>query len=145
RDPAAGAGRGPAHAAVRLPHDTRRLRDALRARRIRPGRRIVSFYDLASRRELVVHGGAFNVLLMGEDVPAAWDNWDIDRDQRQKLAPQDRLVRRRVVADGPLQLRVRSEYRLGRQSVLTQDVVLHSTTPRVDFDTVVEWREKYQF
>jgi alpha-mannosidase len=82
---------------------------------------------------------------MGEDVPAAWDNWDIDRDQRHKLQPAGRLVRREVVADGPLQLRIRFEYELGRESRLVQDVVFHSTTPRVDFDTHVDWHERYQF
>ncbi|MGV3614787.1 MAG: alpha-mannosidase [Fimbriimonas sp.] len=107
--------------------------------------RIVSFFDLEVRRELVTDGGRFNNLLMGEDVPAAWDNWDIDRDQRHKMQPAGRLVRREVVANGPLQLRIRFEYELGRESRLVQDVVFHSTTPRVDFDTHVDWHERYQF
>ena len=107
--------------------------------------RIVSFYDLAARRELVTPGGAFNAFLMGEDVPAAWDNWDIDRDQRFKLAPQTDLVERAVISEGPLQLRIRQKYQIGNQSLLTQDIVFHATTARVDFDTVVDWKEKYQF
>jgi alpha-mannosidase len=107
--------------------------------------RIVSFVDKATRRELVTKGGAFNVVLLGEDVPAAWDNWDIDRDQRHKMEAQDRLIGREVVADGPLQLRIRQTYELGRGSKWTQDIVFHATTPRVDFDTQVDWHEKYQF
>jgi alpha-mannosidase len=106
---------------------------------------IVSFYDKAARRELVTPGRAFNVLLLGEDVPASWDNWDTDRDQRLKLLEQADLVERTVVADGPLQLRIRQKYRVGVESELTQDIVFHAGTERVDFDTVVEWREKYQF
>ncbi len=107
--------------------------------------RITSFYDLAERRELVRPGGAFNTLLMGEDVPAAWDNWDIDRDQRHKMSEVDGPTKREIITDGPLQLRIRQKFALGRQSTLTQDIVFHSTTPRVDFDTVVDWHEKYQF
>jgi len=107
--------------------------------------RIVSFVDVEARRELVTAGGSFNNLLMGEDVPAGWDNWDIDRDQRHKLQPAGRLVKREVVANGPLQLRIRHEYELGRESRLVQNVVFHSSTPRVDFDTRVEWHERYQF
>jgi alpha-mannosidase len=107
--------------------------------------RITSFFDKAARRELVRPGGAFNTLLMGEDVPAAWDNWDIDRDQRHKLAEVGAPIKREVVADGPLQLRIRQEFALGRGSKLVQDIVFHSTTPQVDFDTVVDWHEKYQF
>jgi alpha-mannosidase len=106
---------------------------------------IASFFDRTSRRELVTQGGLFNRFLLGEDVPAAWDNWDIDRDQRLKLQPQETLVERSVVADGPLQLRIRQQYRIGKDSLLTQDIVFHADTARVDFDTVVDWREKYQF
>lgn len=107
--------------------------------------RIASFFDLESGRELVSKGGLFNNLLIGEDVPAAWDNWDIDRDQRHKMHPAGKLIGREVVADGPLQLRIRFEYELGRESRLVQDVVFHATTPRVDFDTKVDWHERYQF
>jgi len=107
--------------------------------------RLVSFFDLQARRELITSGGAFNNFLMGEDVPAGWDNWDIDRDQRHKLQPAGKLVKREVVADGPLQLRIRFEYELGRESRIVQDVVFHSTTPRVDFDTRIDWHERYQF
>lgn len=106
---------------------------------------VVSFYDKSVRRELVIDGGRFNGFLLGEDVPAAWDNWDIDRDQAAKMQWQDALVDRAVVADGPLQLRLRQSFRIGRSSVLTQDIVFHATTPRVDFETQVDWREKHQF
>ena len=82
---------------------------------------------------------------MGEDVPAAWDNWDIDRDQRLKLAPQTDLVERAVISEGPLQLRIRQKYQIGNASLLTQDIVFHAAAARVDFDTVVDWKEKYQF
>ena len=106
--------------------------------------RIVSLWDKKAERELVRSGGALNALEIGEDVPAVWDNWDIDRDQRFKLMPLGVPVSREVVADGPLQLRIRTQFEFGVGSTLWQDTVFHSTTPRVDFDTVVEWREKYQ-
>jgi alpha-mannosidase len=54
------------------------------------------------------------------------------------------LVRREVVARGPLQLRLRSEYRLGSGSRLIQDMVFHAGTPRVDFDSRLEWAERRQ-
>jgi alpha-mannosidase len=106
---------------------------------------IVSFFDVGARRELVTENGAFNTFLLGEDVPAAWDNWDIDRDQRHKMARVATKVTREVVSDGPLQLRVRFKRPLGKTSSLVQDVVFHSTTSRVDFETSVDWHEKYQF
>ena len=106
---------------------------------------IGSFYDKLARRELVARGGAFNTLLLGEDVPATWDNWDIDRDQAVKLVPQDGLISREVVAEGPLQLRIRQIYHIGRASQLTQDIVFHADSAEVGFETVVDWQEKYQF
>ncbi len=107
--------------------------------------RIVSFFDKKAERELVREGGFFNSLLIGEDVPAVWDNWDIDRDQRHKLAPLGTPKAFKVVADGPLQLRIEMEVDFGVGSTLRQHIVFHSTTPRVDFETYVLWHEKYQF
>ena len=92
---------------------------------------------------MIRKGGAFNVFWLGEDVPAGWDNWDIDFDQEVKMGPVDGLVRRDLVADGPLQLRYRIEYRIGDRSRLTQDVVFHATTPRIDFETIVDWEETH--
>jgi len=105
--------------------------------------RIVSLVDKASGREIVRRGGALNALLVGEDIPAGWDNWDIDNDHRLKLAVEDRLVSREVVADGPLQVRIRSQYQVGAKSTLTQDMVFHADTPRIDFETVVDWAETH--
>ncbi len=107
--------------------------------------RIARFYDKAARRELVAPGSVFNELMLGEDVPAAWDNWDIDRDQRVKLRPQVDLVSRELTANGGVQLRIRHKYRIGQASSLVQDIVFHAGTAQVDFDTKVEWHEKYQF
>ena len=105
--------------------------------------RIRSLLDKASGRQLVSKGGVLNTFWIGEDVPAAWDNWDIDFDQQFKMQPDTRLQSREIVADGPLQLRIRSTYTVGKGSTLTQDLVVHSTTPRIDFDTVVDWHEQH--
>ena len=105
--------------------------------------RIVSLVDRESGRQLIRKGGAFNVFWLGEDVPFGWDNWDIDFDQEVKMGPVGGLVRRDLVADGPLQLRFRSEYRIGDRSRLIQDMVFHATIPRIDFETVVDWEETH--
>lgn len=106
--------------------------------------RIVSLLDKASGREVVRRGGALNTLLIGEDIPEKWDNWDIDADQRLKMRIEERLVSRKVMADGPLQLRLRSQYHLGSGSRLTQDMVFHTHSPQIDFETVVEWAERHK-
>lgn len=105
--------------------------------------RIVSLVEKASGRQVICPGGVLNGFESGEDIPQLWDNWDIDADQELKMQPETRLVSRKVVADGPLQLRIRSEYEIGQSSKVTQDVVFHSETPRIDFDTVIDWSEKH--
>lgn len=102
---------------------------------------ITSLVDRATGREVIGREGG-NVLLLGEDIPAAWDNWDIDADQAAKMEAVATLVRREVVAEGPLQLRLRSTYSLTDTSTITQDMVFHSTSPRIDFETRVDWHEK---
>jgi len=109
-----------------------------------PGGAIASFYDKHHRRELVKPGGLINGFLLGEDVPDMWDAWDIDADQRRFLKLEDRLMSREVLARGPNQLRIRSLYRLGERSGLLQDLVFHSSTPRVDFETAVNWHETHR-
>ncbi len=105
--------------------------------------RIVSCVLKESGMEAVAEGGALNGFLGGEDVPALWDNWDIDADQELRMKPEDRLLSSEVISDGPAQFRVRSEYRIGRDSYLRQDMVLHATSPLIEFDTRVDWREKH--
>lgn len=103
---------------------------------------ISSFRTLQEDREICLPGGRFNTFLSGEDIPEAWDNWDIDEDQFRKLVPQTRMVTREVVASGPLQFRLRCTFTIGDSSTLTQDLVLYADSPRVEFDTVVNWVEK---
>lgn len=105
--------------------------------------RIISFVDKASERETVKQGGAFNTFWIGEDVPRYWDNWDIDRDQRLKMRVSEGFIRREIKADGPLQLRLRSFYRIGEASELIQDTVFHADSAQVDFETLVNWHEKH--
>ena len=105
---------------------------------------IVSFVDRASGRELVKPGGALNVFISGEDIPEQWDNWDVDSDQWLKMRTGGALIKSEVVADGPLQLRIRQHYIIGEKSALRQDIVFHATSPQVDFETVIDWDEKHR-
>ncbi len=107
--------------------------------------RIVSLIDKATGREVVTRpGGQLNTLLLGEDIPEQWDNWDIDSDQHLKMRIEDRLVGREVVDNGPLQLRLRSTYDIGTASRLVQDMVFHADSPRIDFESVLDWSDKHK-
>lgn len=105
---------------------------------------IASFFDKTAGRELTCEGGdPLGALYAGDDVPTGWDNWDINLEQRYKMALQTNLLSREVVSDGGLQFRIRSRYAVGRQSFLTQDMVFYADSPRVDFETAADWRETH--
>lgn len=104
---------------------------------------IVSFVTVSGREIRRKGGNPLNTFYMGEDIPALWDNWDIDFDQRVKMEPQRQLIRREIVSVGALQLRIRSEYALAGGTRLRQDMVFYSDTPRVDFETEVDWRSPH--
>ncbi len=97
----------------------------------------------ASGHELCVPGKPMNAFLLGEDVPAAWDNWDIDEDQALKMQRQVSLLSREVADDGPLEFRLRSRWRIGRASEIRQDLVIRADSPMVSFETEVDWKEKH--
>lgn len=106
--------------------------------------RIVSFVDKPAGRELVNDAGAFNTFWIAEDIPDNYDNWDLDSDYQLKLDDSASLISREVLSNGPLQLRIRSKFRVGEKSVITQDMVFHSGTRRVDFETLVDWQETHK-
>ena len=84
----------------------------------------------------------FNTLYFGEDIPEVWDNWDIDYDQAQKMTAAAECVSSEVVSLGALQLRIRVKYKFG-SSVLSQDIVFYADTPRIDFESVVDWNSPH--
>jgi alpha-mannosidase len=106
---------------------------------------ITSFFDTLAQRELRGSGLPLNSFLLAEDVPAAWDNWDVDADLQLKYQDCTHLVERSVVAQGTLQLRIRSTYRISDRSTLRQDMIFYANTPRVDFETLIDWHDRHRF
>ncbi|MBR3929896.1 MAG: alpha-mannosidase [Clostridia bacterium] len=105
---------------------------------------ISSMKDALNGRELV-NGLPFNTFLMAEDLPAAWDNWDIDADEEEKFAPAGKLLSREVVSDGPVELRIRSKYQLSEKSFIEQDMVFDANSPLITFETIIDWQEEHRF
>lgn len=106
---------------------------------------ISSLLDKASGREVKGNGYALNTFLFGEDVPHAWDNWDIDADLEQKLTDCAELESFEPVADGEVEFRIRTVYRLSKNSKIYQDMVFYADDPRIDFETVIDWHDKHRF
>ncbi len=105
---------------------------------------MASFYDKEAERELRREGGEpLNTFYTGEDVPNAWDNWDIDYETMLKVFPQKELVSFETVSDGPLAFILRAVYKIGSYSTLTQDILFYADTAKVDFHTVIDWHDKH--
>jgi len=105
---------------------------------------IESCIDSASGRELCGEG-PLNRLIIMEDFPWLWDNWDVDSDSSLKQRPALSKTTLEVVASGPLQFRLRRRANLGRASFLIQDVIASAHSPQIDFETRLEWSETHSF
>ncbi|MDD4849234.1 MAG: glycoside hydrolase family 38 C-terminal domain-containing protein, partial [Gemmiger sp.] len=105
-----------------------------------------SIYEKTAARELRRSAGMpLNSFILSEDVPQAWDNWDIDADVVATLHPLDSgFIRRTVTADGALQFRLRSVFALSEKSTLTQDIVVYANRRKIDFETKVDWHETHK-
>ncbi len=105
---------------------------------------IASFFDKDAERELRREGcEPLNTFYTGEDVPNAWDNWDIDYETMLKINPQKELISFEVVSDGALAFIIRASFKVGFHSTLTQDIIFYADTAKVDFHTVIDWHDKH--
>lgn len=104
-----------------------------------------SYVDLEEGRELRGEGYALNTLLIGEEVSRAWDNWDVDADFECKLKDRAELLERKVVADGAVEFRIRSSYKLTAKSTLLQDMIVYADSKEVKFETLIDWQDEHRF
>ncbi|NQZ58787.1 MAG: alpha-mannosidase, partial [Lentisphaeraceae bacterium] len=98
---------------------------------------------LPENRTLDLVGKAFNEFIIGEDLPALWDSWDIDYDQQLKMQAVEGHVKTEIIHNGQLHLRIRSTRKIGTASSLVQDVIFYKNTPQIDFETLIDWHEKH--
>ena len=102
---------------------------------------IFSIFDKIEQKELAA--GLCNRLRMYQDIPSAFDAWDID--SMYKRTPVD-LPEKAVIevsAEGPLFGSLVITRKLN-DSTLTQTVTLRRDSRRVDFHTVVDWQERHK-
>ncbi|MDR1374085.1 MAG: glycosyl hydrolase-related protein, partial [Treponema sp.] len=102
---------------------------------------ITSLVSKDRGNELVALGGFFNRFVSAEDVPVFWEAWDIDADWTRFVTEETNLLSTEIAADGPVCFRLQRKYTIGLSSCLTQDMVFYATDPRIDFETLVDWRE----
>jgi len=102
---------------------------------------ITSIYDKTNRQELAV--GVCNSFRMYQDIPSAFDAWDIDSMYRQSPVELPEKAEIRVDAVGPLFASLEVRRKLN-QSTMTQTITLRRDSRRVDFQTVIDWQERHK-
>lgn len=103
---------------------------------------IESLFDKKNQKQ-VGCGKAMNVFVAFEDKPQRFDAWDIDIYYKEKPYHAFELVERQVVEQGERAV-LRQTWRFNN-SVLTQDMIVYAKDTRIDFKTVVDWKEKQVF
>lgn len=102
---------------------------------------ISSIYDKVSGREAVKEGEAANRLTAFEDIPRAWDAWEITNYYTEKYWNLDEVSGVQVIRDGET-----AGFEIVRpfqKSVVKQRITLDAHTGKVDFDTEIDWKNDH--
>jgi alpha-mannosidase len=99
-------------------------------------------YDKTQAREVLPAGAVANQFQAFEDRPKEWEAWDVDifYDDKQWLAESADSIR--VVEAGPLRATLEIRRRI-LHSTYTQRLSLAHNSPRLDIETVIDWRERH--
>ena len=99
-----------------------------------------SLLDLSESRQVWKEGEAGNRLRIYEDKPIYYDNWDIDVFYTEKYWDLDEPASIAVTSEGPLCLQI-TVNRSFMHSRMIQDIRFYAHSPRIDFNTWVDWKE----
>ncbi|MFJ5260295.1 alpha-mannosidase [Streptomyces sp. NPDC088387] len=100
---------------------------------------LASVRDLRAGREVLAGQG--NLLRLHSDLPNYWDAWDIDKHYQNRFTDLLDPSSLTVVEEDPLRGALRVERTFGRGSRITQTVTLRAGSPRIDFETEIDWHE----
>ncbi len=103
---------------------------------------ITRIFDKINGREVLPEGTKANLFQAFEDRPVEWDAWDVFIYYDDKMWLSEPSSRISVLENGPLRAEIEIERRI-LQSVYTQRISLNYNSPRLDFETTIDWRERH--
>ncbi len=103
---------------------------------------ITRLYDKANRREILPTDAMANQFQAFEDRPKAWDAWDVDIFYDDKMWTSSPATSVQVVESGPLRAALEIRRRI-LHSDYVQRISLAYHSPRLDFDTTINWQERH--
>ena len=101
---------------------------------------IESLYDKENQREVIEHGKEGNRLVAYEDRPLEYDSWNIDAYYEEKSWVIDNLEEFKVIENTAIRATIFLKRRF-QDSTIEQMMYLYSHTKRIDFRTIVDWKE----
>ncbi|HOF87830.1 MAG TPA: glycoside hydrolase family 38 C-terminal domain-containing protein, partial [Armatimonadota bacterium] len=104
---------------------------------------VASLYDKQAERELIAPGAVGNLFQLLDDHPINWDAWDIDPFAEEVTTDLLGEATVTVTENGPLRASVRVARALTPRATLTQYIRLEANSRRLDFETVIDWREAH--
>jgi alpha-mannosidase len=102
---------------------------------------LVSLVEKESGRESLTGPG--NRLELYDDLPVAFDAWDVDPAHLHQWREAEPATGHRVVLETPLRAELEFTRSLGAGSTLSQVVRLDAESRRLEFRTTVDWRERH--
>jgi alpha-mannosidase len=105
---------------------------------------LASVRDLrADGREVLADKG--NLLRLHTDLPNYWDAWDVDKHYRNRYTDLLDADSVEIVDEDPLLASIRVTRSFGRGSKIVQTITLRAGSPRIDFETDIDWHEVEKF
>lgn len=103
---------------------------------------ITSIFDKDNDREVIEAGKTANQLIIYEDYPRLYDNWEITKHYREKAYNLNNLESVTPISgDGFGGFRIVRSY---QNSKITQDIILYNNSRRIDFETKLDWHEHHK-
>ncbi|MBT2720203.1 alpha-mannosidase [Bacillus sp. ISL-46] len=104
---------------------------------------LVKIYDKKNQRNILAPNARGNVFQVFEDKPMRFDAWDIDLYYQEKMKEISALQEVNVIENGPVRCVVEFTW-VYSNSVINQKMVLYAASPRIDFETKIDWHDQDQ-
>ena len=102
---------------------------------------ISSIFDKQADREVVRHGAVANQLTAYEDIPRAWDAWEITNYYTEKSWDVNEVSSVKVIRDG--ECAGFEVVRPFQKSTITQRITMDAHTRKITFDTTADWKNDH--
>ncbi len=103
---------------------------------------ITRIFDKQANREVLPPNAIANQFQAFEDRPKSWDAWDVDIFYDDKLWLAEPASSIKVVEYGELRRTIEIKRKI-QNSEYTQRISLNHNSPRLDFDTHINWNERH--